>query len=92
MGEMIDKQEAIDVILGQPPELHYPSWYAGQIRSMPPAQPKRIKSKWMISSDGYYPYCSVCKREPKGGNMTAFCPNCGSYMLGEEDGGPQFDG
>jgi hypothetical protein len=38
MSEMIDKQEAIDMILGQPPELHYPVWYAGQIRELPSVQ------------------------------------------------------
>ena len=26
--ELINKQTAIDTILGQPPELHYPSWYS----------------------------------------------------------------
>lgn len=36
--ELIDKQEAIDTILGQPPELHYPSWYAEQIRELPTVQ------------------------------------------------------
>ena len=41
--ELIDKQEAINMILGLPPELHYPVWYAGQIMSMPPAQPEPIR-------------------------------------------------
>ena len=36
--ELIDKQEAINMILGLPPERHYPVWYAGQIRQLPPAQ------------------------------------------------------
>lgn len=36
--------------------------------------------RWIISSDGYYPYCSECKEEPKGGNMTKYCPNCGAKM------------
>lgn len=35
---------------------------------------------WIISSDGYYPYCSVCGAEPRSGDMTAYCPNCGSRM------------
>lgn len=40
----------------------------------------RPHGKWEISSDGYYPYCSECGEEPKGGNMTKFCPNCGVKM------------
>lgn len=34
--------------------------------------------KWLINSDGYYPYCSQCKYEPK--EMTRYCPNCGVEM------------
>ena len=36
--------------------------------------------RWIISSDGYYPYCWDCKARPKGGNMTKYCPNCGAKM------------
>lgn len=44
----------------------------------------RPHGKWIICSDGYYPYCSECKEEPKGGNMTKFCPNCGAKMEGDK--------
>ena len=43
----------------------------------------RARGKWVICSDGYYPYCSKCKEEPKGGNMTSYCPNCGAKMDGD---------
>ena len=43
----------------------------------------RARGKWLICSDGYYPYCSECKKEPKGGNMTSYCPNCGAKMEGD---------
>lgn len=36
--------------------------------------------KWLINSDGYYPYCSECKEEPKSGIMTHYCPFCGAKM------------
>ena len=41
MGETdtISRQMAIDTIMGQPPEPHYPSWYAAQIEKLPAAQP-----------------------------------------------------
>lgn len=35
--------------------------------------------RWLISSDGYYPYCSECKCEPTG-EMSKFCPSCGAQM------------
>lgn len=36
--------------------------------------------RWIICSDGYYPYCSECKEEPKSGDMTNYCPHCGAKM------------
>lgn len=39
-----------------------------------------IHGEWIICSDGYYPYCSVCKEEPENRKMTKFCPNCGAVM------------
>ena len=41
--------------------------------------------KWLINSDGYYPYCSECKEEPKSGIMTHYCPNCGAKMDKEDE-------
>ena len=40
-------------------------------------------AKWIISSDGYYPYCSNCKKEPKNRCISEFCPNCGRWMKEE---------
>lgn len=40
--------------------------------------------KWLINSDGYYPYCSECRSEPDGGKMSRYCPNCGARMDGDE--------
>lgn len=39
-----------------------------------------VHGRWIICSDGYYPYCSECKEEPKHGEMTNYCPNCGAKM------------
>lgn len=43
---------------------------------------------WIISCDGYYPYCNQCGYEPErpcihDDNRTPFCPNCGSPMKKE---------
>lgn len=42
-------------------------------------------AKWIISSDGYYPYCSNCKTDPGGGRLSKFCPECGFSMIGDND-------
>ena len=44
-----------------------------------------VHGEWIICSDGYYPYCSNCKQEPKGRVMSHFCPYCGADMRGDED-------
>lgn len=35
--DTISRQAAIDAIMGEPPETHYPSWYAEQIKELPSA-------------------------------------------------------
>lgn len=36
--------------------------------------------RWLINSDGYYPYCSECNEEPTMRIMSKFCPSCGAKM------------
>lgn len=43
---------------------------------------------WIISCDGYYPYCSECGFEPEPPNIhkdnrTPHCPYCGARMKKE---------
>ena len=45
MSDLISRLAAINKILGQPPEPHYPSWYAEQIKELPSAQPEIIRCK-----------------------------------------------
>ena len=44
---------------------------------------KGAYAKWIICSDGYYPYCSRCKAEPKDGEKHRICPTCGALMEDE---------
>lgn len=37
MAEYIEKQSALDAILREPPDAHYPSWYAERIKALPAA-------------------------------------------------------
>lgn len=43
-----------------------------------------LTAYWDICVDGYYPYCSNCKKEPNGG-MSPYCPNCGAKMIQRGD-------
>lgn len=81
--EYIDREAALRAILGQPPDAHYPGWYADSIKGIPAADVATVvHSKWEICCDGYYPYCKNCGEEPKSGKMTKFCPKCGAKMDG----------
>lgn len=41
MSDLIDRQEAIKAILGEPPEVNYPIYYAEKIRELPSVQPNK---------------------------------------------------
>jgi hypothetical protein len=56
--------------------------FCGQL--IPDKKHTHRKSKWEISSDGYYPYCKECGYAPPGRNMTKYCPGCGTLMIEEE--------
>ena len=38
-------------------------------------------ARWIVSSDGYYPYCSNCGARPA--TMTKYCAECGCEMRKE---------
>jgi len=39
--DLISRQAAIDAIMGEPTDAHYPSWYAERLEQLPSAQPER---------------------------------------------------
>lgn len=80
---LIDRQAAIKKILGQPPEPHYPSWYAEQIMELPPAVPKT--GKWIDHRDEGYVECPFCRSATNcDGNIDElhYCFSCGAKMEG----------
>ena len=40
MKDTIYRQDAIDAIMSEPPDAHYPSWYADILKELPSAQPE----------------------------------------------------
>ena len=43
MDDLISRQAAIDAIMGEPTDAHYPSWYAERLEQLPSAQPEIIR-------------------------------------------------
>lgn len=62
-------------------ELDILAWIEATIKALKitDIRPER-HGHWIICSDGYYPYCSECTKEPLGRKMTDYCPNCGAKM------------
>ena len=98
---LIDRQAAIDAIHEDAEWLaaQGSDWQVARmerdksiLKSLPTVQPKR--GKWIPEYkttyyNGYYKipsYCSCCKdyytQSPE---EMKFCPNCGAYMIGEDD-------
>lgn len=95
MSDYIEREAAVNAIMGEPTDAHYPGWYAGKIAALPAAPVREVvQGRWDIKAYGCY--CSVCGT---GSNMPYwnFCPNCGADMRGpvanidvgrKEKGGP----
>ena len=66
MNDLISRQAAIEAIMGEPTDAHYPSWYAERLEQLPSAQPEIIRCKdcrwWDRRADGSpMGYCHACK-------------------------------
>ena len=85
MAEYIEREAFIKILKETKNDCeHYPNkvvcdFAIRMVNLMPPADVQEVgHGKWIINSDGYYPYCSECKQEPKG--LSKFCHNCGAKM------------
>ena len=87
--DLISRQAVIDTIMGQPPEPHYPSWYAAQIEKLPSTQSQRMRGKWEkgVGENGVTTslFCSECNYENTHWYAWNYCPNCGAGMRSEQD-------
>lgn len=95
MAEYISRDAAIDAILSEPPEAHYPSWYAGIVRNIPAADVEPVvHGRWESCFEDYRQQiegnkCSACGFEyyGTGPGRFNFCPGCGARMDGGVENG-----
>ena len=84
----IEREAAIEVIMSQPPDAHYPQWYADKIKGISAADVAHVRhGRWLpfhSTAAGDIQYCSACEIgctwKPN------YCPNCGAKMDGGNDG------
>ena len=93
MRDLISRQAAIELIERIKPYHQDADDIAEMIANMPSAQPERLTGRWIFNR--YYTWeCSECGESPTKGTgytqssdeLYAFCPHCGSYNGGEQDG------
>ena len=91
MAEYINRESAIESIMSDPPDAHYPHWYAYKIKAIPAADVAQVRhGQWEWDTDDIY-RCSNCAekshvKEVMGRPAWGYCPNCGAKMEGEHDG------
>ena len=100
MADLIDRQAAIKLLRGEC-VAKYPSSFssglcaaANELSKLPTIDPEslRLKAEWKLNEDGKWActYCeSLAIEHPTDSDwqvITAFCPNCGADMRGNNNG------
>lgn len=96
MAEYIERETAIDVIMSEPTDAHYPSWYADKIESISVADVVPVRhGRWigapLWGNDNCR--CSECGSwcnihvNLRGKVIQKYCPYCGAKMTMEEEDG-----
>ena len=95
MDEYIEREAAIEEIMCEPPDAHYPQWYADKIKAISAADVAPVRhGRW--DSSGKYRFqkdnsvavrcteCGCCLTEPEYREYTwNYCPVCGAKMDSE---------
>ena len=88
-SDAISRQAALDAIMGEPTDAHYPSWYAKRIEDLPPVHAVPKTGHWInryyIANKVLFKRCSECNYEysydaETGISDANYCPNCGAKM------------
>lgn len=88
MAEYIEREAAIESIMSEPPDAHYPHWYADKIKDIPAADVATVRhGRWKCHGDCGVTECSECCWivEEYVGDYS-YCPSCGAKMDDGNDG------
>ena len=82
MAEYIEREAAIEAIMNEPPDAHYPQWYADKIKAITSADVSPVRhGRW--DENGR---CTVCGGHAPFWSMAStyyespYCFECGSKM------------
>ena len=86
MAEYIGREAAIEAIMNEPTDAHYPHWYADRIKSIPAANVAPVRhGRWVKIYENGEPaieqhqvgvFCSRCNKMPKDRfSESDFCPS-----------------
>lgn len=94
MDEYIEREAAIAAIMSEPPDAHYPHWYAGKIKYIPAADVATVRHGRWVHDENYESWvdkyiCSACNHHALTDGdyrqtLSNYCPNCGCKMDLEE--------
>ena len=96
MAEYIERETAIAIIMSEPPDAHYPHWYADKIKDIPAADVAPVvHGRWALLDECYNEgvYCSACQKKvykkcyANQKIKSKFCPHCGAKMDGGAENG-----
>ena len=87
MPEYIEREAAIESIISEPQDAHYPHWYSVKIKSIPAVEVAPVRhGRWFPTKAPFMNECedcSVCGYRTVWGHRYNYCPNCGAKMDGE---------
>ena len=90
MAEYIEREADIEAIMCEPPDAHYPQWYADKIKEIQTADVAKVRHGfWCWITEDIY-RCDNCGemshvKEVMGEPDWKYCPNCGCLMGGGDD-------
>lgn len=91
MDEYIEREAAIESIMSEPPDAHYPHWYADKIKAIPAADVAPVRHGKNLDTDWPSLFtCSACgwsDSDTTTGDTVSYnyCPNYGARMDGDEN-------
>ena len=88
MDEYIKREAAIEAIMSEPPDAHYPQWYVDKIKFIPAADVAPVvHGRWIFGKDLTYIWGQIPKNK-----YHLYCSECLEQAFNRsEDNDPDFN-